>query len=525
MEVSREEQEELLRWLFGENVEILQEEDITLSSYFKDDNIYYTKEIYELFQTKALKREGKIMQLGSEIFCEPNIYHTRLEHSKGAYRNCVQFLALQYRKPEWRKYIEENKLKGYLVEKIKFMCVHDIGHAMFSHTIESIIGDENCTHEDIGQRIINENKEVKESLDKIKANEQDSNLEGDGSLESFCEGNIDFDRMDYLARDRVYIGDKTIDEIIFNLSNMCELTYIPEEGAYRYAYKPEAIEFVEKFLETRNDMYKSYYRSVRKEPLKEVTYKLTKQILEGKFKTASEIHEYLSHIVGKPLDEIDLDDFLQTNDILFLNAFISDDEQLKNNKLLKAIIPDSKTLLQIAISLLNPQKSKTAEYDEEEKQFIANIRKLIRKNDVRKDLYLAAKIKEHDYEEIQSKIEDIVGIKLPIDGIYQYKKRFKKYNKNESIYIKDEEGNIYTLDKYPNLSIDLSEEYQYGIYAILPELEEQGLTEEQIQEIKDIIGTYKERNNIEKNRMSMFKTEHGKTNYLDKLNQFFGDER
>ena len=67
MEVTKQEQEELLRWLFGNNINIKQEEDITLAPYYKDINIYYTEEIYNLFKTKALKREGKIMQLGSEF--------------------------------------------------------------------------------------------------------------------------------------------------------------------------------------------------------------------------------------------------------------------------------------------------------------------------------------------------------------------------------------------------------------------------------------------------------------------------
>ena len=158
MEATKQEQEELLKWLFGNNINITQEEDITLAPYYEDINIYYTDEIYNLFKTKALKREGKIMQLRCEFLQLENAYHTRLEHSKGSYRNIIQFLSIQYRKPKWREYIEKNHLKGYLVEKIKFMCIHDIGHSMFSHSIEKLVGDKNCTHEDIGNKIIQENE-------------------------------------------------------------------------------------------------------------------------------------------------------------------------------------------------------------------------------------------------------------------------------------------------------------------------------------------------------------------------------
>ena len=72
METTKQEQEELLKWLFGNDINIKQEEDMTLAPYYEDINIYYTDEIYNLFKTEALLREGKIMQLGSE-FCSLQI--------------------------------------------------------------------------------------------------------------------------------------------------------------------------------------------------------------------------------------------------------------------------------------------------------------------------------------------------------------------------------------------------------------------------------------------------------------------
>lgn len=534
-EVTKREYEELFKWLFGSDVKIAEEQDIALAPYYDDINIYYTQEIKDLFLTQAMQREGKIMQLGSEIFSDSNSYHTRLEHSKGAYRNCTEFLAIQFRRDEWRKYIEENKLKGYLVEKMKFMCVHDIGHSMFSHSVESKIGDGNCTHEDIGKRIVQENEEIRIVLENIKANEQDSNLSGDGSLEFLCEGNIDFDRMDFLVRDRLYLGKKDAVNLNLVLNTMCELKLI-EEGTYKYVYKPEALPYIEEFLQLRDNMYKTKYRSKERKITDQLSSTLLQQIEDGKIKNADKLQQYLNNIIGIGVEKLCISDYLNTNDITFLNPLISDIKELESNEVLNCIMPNNETLLQLAISFLDPKNTKYTDYNDEEKEFIKNIRSLIskRKNNTKvgiDSIVLSVETTEDMREEIQTKIRDSIGIDKNISGIYTYKNRFRKYNENQPIYIEDEKGEIYTLDKYPNLQMDLTDEYTYGVFAILPELKEQGIDKEKIDKIKSVIMEFQEQEDIDnndnliRNRMNMFKTEHNGINYVSKMKQFFGEEK
>lgn len=535
-EVTKQEYERFFKWIFGNDIKIKHEKDISLSAYYEDDNIYYTEEIYNLFQTQAMKREGKIMQLGSQIFSEPNSYHTRLEHSKGAYRNCVEFLTIQFRKKEWRKYIEKNKLKGYLVEKIKFMCVHDIGHSMLSHSIESLMGNQKCTHEDIGKKIIQEDKEIKMALQNITANEQDSNLTGDGSLEPLSEGNIDFDRMDFLRRDSLYLGEKFPNDLILSLSNMCDLIFIQKEKVYRYVYREEALPYIEKLLKLRDFMYKTQYKSRKTKITDILSSNVVQQIKDGKIKNTEKIHNYLNNIIGKNLNELNVSEYLKINDILFLNELISAVNTEENNEILSYILSNGKMMLQVAISLLDPKNTEYNDYSEEEKDFIKNLRDLIKKGDFSKkiklkDIVLSIETEDDETEHIQAKINNAISGNKPIKGIYSYVSRFEKYNTEQPIYIQNKEGEIYTLDKYPDLQMDLATDCKYGICIILPELKEQGVSNEEINDIRSIIEEYKQKKKDNSNdhikntsRMNIFQTDPNGIDYYAKMNKFFKEE-
>lgn len=528
IEVSKQEVEELFHWLFGEKVAIKAEQDITLCPYYEDSNIYFTEEIEQLFQTKAMKRLGKILHLGRKVFQEENTYHTRLEHSKGAYRRCVEFLAIQYRDPKWREYIEKNRLKGYLVEKIKFMCVHDLGHFMLSHSTEELVGDEDFTHEEMGQKILEEDPEIKSAFHKIKAKESHSNLEGDGSLNLFCEGTIDFDRMDYMVRDRIYLGEEMLGDLMLRLCSMCHLKWVPREKAYRYVYEREARPYIEKFIQIRDLMYKNEYTSKITKIGDSLACYALQEIKEGKIGGNSRLKMYLDHMVGTPIEEINTQEYLDTNDILFFKELMEIEETSKN-AIAQYLMPSNKALVQVAIALLNPQDSSRDEYNEVEREWLKKVRSRLKKQYDKKaieEIIFSVELQEDRREEILKEIKRIIGQEE--EGIYSYKRKFKKYKKQEPIYIEDEE--IYRLDEYPNLQIDLSEKEVYGVYILIPQLRENGIEEERIQKIKEVIGKYQQEEigekeeKVNKNRMSMFRVSRGETNYLKKLNEFFGEE-
>lgn len=533
-EVTKKEYEELFKWLFGNNVKIKQEVDIVMAHYYEDINIYYTDQIYDLFQTQAMKRMGKVLQLGAMSSNRPNAYHTRLEHSKGAYRNYIEFLAIQYRNPNWKEYIQTNKLKAYLVEKMKFLCRHDVGHSMVSHSIEGMFS---CTHEEIGEKIVQEDEQIKNALDKIKADEVNSNLEGDGSLELFCEGNVDFDRMDYLTRDGLYLGNEDYN-YMHVLKFMCNLKYVQETKKYCYVYKSEALPYIEEFLSKRDNMYKNGYRSKQTKITDKIWSYLVKQIQEGKIQNTDKLKRCFNITIGKKIEDVDVDRFLKTDYMVFLNQLMGRDiNEIESNEILNYSIPDNKQLLQIAIDFLDPKNTNYNEYSQEEKEFLRNIRNLISKrNDNLKknidDITISVEIKEDKTDEILGQIKDVLVNKENISRFYSYKNTFKKYNNKEPIYIEHKKsGKIYTLDKHPDLKMDLSNDYTYGVFAIIPELKEQKITNEEIEKIKKILANYKNnddrhtnKNDIKQNRMNMFKVEYNK-NYVHKMDEYFDEGR
>lgn len=497
-EISKQEYLEFFKWLFGENVEIKEEFDITMAKDYQDPNIYYTKEIYDLFQTKAMKRLEKITHLGAEFLLNTNAYHNRLEHSKGAYRRCIEFLATQYRNNEWKEYIENSGQKGYLVETIKFMCTHDIGHSILSHSIEALVGNENCTHEDIGNKIRQEDPEVINALQKIKVNEIKSN-EKDNSLRLLCEGNIDFDRYDFLSRDALFTGEEDttrINEIIQKLNSACSLGTL-EDGTKAYVYENEAIEDIEKFLIFRKEMYEKEYRNKNTGTTEKHLRSVLERVLESNEK--SEIKDILQGFYNKEIDEIDIDNYLKTDDIQFFNALIklmeeTQDEQLK--ALIESIIPNAENAFNLAVNMINPKNKDKDKYTKGEKQFIENVRRIINR-----ELKCNTSINDYvlSFESCDERMLDEIA---QIDAIEKYSKKIKIYNPKEPIYVKDKEGKIIKFDEYPYLSINIEPETIYGVLISVPKLLEQGYTQENIDIIVNKLRKYEIQDSQDKKTIS-----------------------
>lgn len=145
-------------WLFDKkDIDLHSEIDLSLATDYYDSNIYYPDEFNQFFQTEAMQRLGKISQLGSSISKNPNSYHNRLEHSKGTYNRKLEELIVQLQDEDYKKYIEDNNLKIYLIAELIKAAGHDIGHLPLSHIIETKVIGKREFHEDIGKRILLEN--------------------------------------------------------------------------------------------------------------------------------------------------------------------------------------------------------------------------------------------------------------------------------------------------------------------------------------------------------------------------------
>jgi HD superfamily phosphohydrolase len=197
-------------WLLDTNDVTLEKQlDLSLVQNYNDPYIYYPKCMHDLFHTEKLQRLGRISQLASMFSVYPGAYHSRLDHSIGAFsQKQEEHIYLWLQNPEFIAYIENNNLKKYLLaEEIK-MLYHDVGHFPFSHVTEQQIIGKRGIHEEIGQTILLTDTEICAATQKLGISQELQTVLFQDVFNSHehDEGNIDVDRKDYLQRDTLHIG-------------------------------------------------------------------------------------------------------------------------------------------------------------------------------------------------------------------------------------------------------------------------------------------------------------------------------
>ncbi|MGM0406033.1 MAG: HD domain-containing protein [Thermoplasmatota archaeon] len=180
----------------------------------------------ELLETPEVQRLHGIAQLGLTKLVFPGANHTRLEHSIGAYHVAERMCESLGIEEE-----EKNIVKAAAL-------LHDVGHAPFSHTLESILSrTTDSDHMDITKKIIRgeiytEERDVPtipEVLDDndipkdkvaelIKGRDNNSKITDfnvhqgqkyfgeERYLYQMIHGPMDVDQLDYLLRDSHYTG-------------------------------------------------------------------------------------------------------------------------------------------------------------------------------------------------------------------------------------------------------------------------------------------------------------------------------
>ncbi len=165
LENKKEIVEKFFSWLLDrEEIELIEEIDLSLVSEYYDPNIYYTKEIWDFFNTYAMQRLGRVSQLGLMVSENKNCYHNRLDHSKGTYNRKLEELIYLTSDRSYREYIEQNNLKLYLIAELIKEAGHDIGHLPLSHIMEIQVIKRRDFHEDIGKRILLEDKQIRRNF-------------------------------------------------------------------------------------------------------------------------------------------------------------------------------------------------------------------------------------------------------------------------------------------------------------------------------------------------------------------------
>ncbi len=209
--------------------------------------------VWKAIQTKEFQRLRRIKQLGSTSLVYHTGEHSRFAHSLGVYEII-------------RRMINEVKdLRDRLTdyEKVTVMLaglLHDIGHAPFSHSFETIMKRK---HEEYTVQIISQDSEIKRVLDSYSdhlASDVASVINGTYSNGILCQlvsSQLDADRMDYLLRDSYFTGTKYGE---FDLERILRTMRVAND---QMTVKVSGMHTIEDYIMARYHMYwQVYYHPV-----------------------------------------------------------------------------------------------------------------------------------------------------------------------------------------------------------------------------------------------------------------------
>ncbi len=237
--------------------------------------IRVSQEERELIDSSVFQRLRRIRQLGTGYLVYHGAEHSRFGHSLGVMEIATKvFNAIRRRRQdlltspeEWERYEQILRLAALL---------HDVGHAPFSHASEDIFPREpesgkQFKHEDYTRAII-VNSELASIINSRFADmgittEAVVNVYSDNPaalgpvgvlLQDIVAGELDADRMDYLARDSLYAG---VTYGRYDLERLLDtITAVEDrEGALHLAVEDGGLHALEAFLLARYFMFLQVY--------------------------------------------------------------------------------------------------------------------------------------------------------------------------------------------------------------------------------------------------------------------------
>lgn len=523
--------QDFYRWLLDDkniidkSVDLEKEVDISLAPYYTDPYIYYPKQIANFFNTIAMQRLGRVSQLALANDIYPNIYHSRLEHSKGVYNRKLEEFLYHFQDSNWRKYIEENHLKLYLLADLIKMAGHDIGHLPLSHLMETEILSYRGAHEDLGKRIMLEDPEIQNVLLKISPKLPDilNDLYNKHimNFKEHDESSFDVDRCDYVSRDYLYFGlpihlpyshyESISVELDSNgkpIENNDGSIKTSDNSKHKIdVYDEKQLLIIEKLLEKRLEGYRLIYS----DPLV-FAHEKTINAFFNAFKSKSkyfdsDLKTLISDFKDKGIDKINLDKLLEWDDIKLYSEIINIAETHPDSNvrdLATMTIPNMEAFLNMIYSHLDLKNRSKQDLSTQDLRFLQKVKSLIISNsNLGKNLKNpnftdentiffdepTSKVLQHQLHSITPTLKNDTSF-INTHLIFQ-----RAYSPDDPIYIRDSNGKIYELSKHPkrkydwnNISINL-----HSSFAYIPYLRSCGISEDIISKLQNIstgISTY-----------------------------------
>lgn len=265
--------------------------------------------IKDLIDTPAFQRLRRIKQLSGVQMVFHGAEHSRFSHSLGVYEVANRFLEI----PDIKHTLSEREQLLFLTAAL----LHDIGHGAYSHAFEDVFL---VNHEKIGARIIVENKEIREILNRVDddfAKDVASIILKKGKfkiIEQLISSQLDVDRMDYLSRDAYFTG------AAYGKIDVDRLTRVLRIKDGRVVFKLSGIHAIENYLISRYHMYwQVYFHPVARsyEVILEKIYLRIRNLLNENFAFNSYV-EPLRRLMEDPTD---LEAYLEIDDF-YINGLI-----------------------------------------------------------------------------------------------------------------------------------------------------------------------------------------------------------
>lgn len=499
--------ESFFKDLLGRDEEIFLEKDFVLKSASSKGYLYYPECFKKLINTTPVKRMGKILQLGTKLYCMPGTSHTRLEHCKGTYYRTLELMRKLYANDEIRKFIKNKGGEKYVLAELVRGLLHDIGHGPFSHTTETVCNLPKGFHEDIGLRMIRENKELRDALNEIYPNLPEiyeETIEKDFlGLNRLFEGQIDVDRGDFLPRD-CYFANKKYESVSRNVSelfdNITIEKFVDKDGKTKIApvFAADQIENLDKFFMDRFKNYKYVYYAQQAKSYDYIIKAFAQELVKSD--EDFRLKDFLLHNMNKKPEEIELEEYIAYDDIEYMKGILEVALKTKNpllKKLAMLSLPPRKSLPEIHKCLMVSLKEVgTHEYldytTKSDELFVGAMLHLEDTEKVYEDECLCSTIS--DKNKINGFIESVkreLGLtdeQLEENGIYKWDPKVVSYkNKSgEETYVKGRDGLIYEYSNHPDRKAPILTESVPGCLVLLPVLESKGYSKEKIDRIREI---------------------------------------
>ena len=276
-------------------------------------------------------------------------------------------------------------------------------------------------------------------------------------------------------------------------------------------YENSSLEVIEHFLESRVQAYKKMYFSESIQVKDSLVGIFVNAVLADQTEdTASELKDFINKLKQKDIN-INLNEYLQWDDIRFYtNCFDiaqnCNDANLR--KLSGMIIPNLDSLMNLAFSHLNLKNAKANNFEDlklEDKEFVQQIKEL-----VYSDSELSKMLKNKNYYDKNRLMsfgeQNVKELKQKLqDNVFCSTATVYAYNTKIPIYIKDKHGKVFPLHTHPERSCNWEErkEKMDVVFTTIPSLRAKGLSDEEIEEIRNEFLLRKPELSKEKETVSM----------------------